>query len=218
MQTYIIILISDIFLRLSLKSTDLDYLEKFCKFMNYDENFIKHNSIINKETGKTYFSVTATLNSIHLTNELTKLGCMQGKSLIVKYPEWLDDKLHLHFIRGLFDGDGSIKSRASKDNTLEWNWSITGTKEICEATHKIYSEIYGISISYHQSSNDSNINTWTIESSGNLKVQKICDLMYKNASIYLDGKYHRYQNLCKFNLTRHPNMFQDSRKRYSSNI
>lgn len=195
------------FLRLHLKSTDINHLKKFCQFMNYDEKQIKHLSYTDKNTNKTYYSVRVTMNSIHLTDQLTKLGCMQAKSLIITYPDWLDESLHLHFIRGVFDGDGSLKSRDSKDNTTEWNWSIAGTKELVSKIKDLFYNQHDILLQLRHHAPDPATNTWVIESSGNLKVQQICALLFKDATVYLDRKHQQYQDLCKFNLARHPAMF-----------
>lgn len=42
----------------------------------------------------------------------------------------------------------------------------------------------------------------SLEFGGNLKTQKILDLLYKDASIYLDRKYNRYIDLCNLNNSR----------------
>lgn len=46
--------------------------------------------------------------SIELSNALTNVGCPPAKSLILKFPDFISDDLIPHFIRGYFDGDGSI--------------------------------------------------------------------------------------------------------------
>lgn len=42
----------------------------------------------------------------------------------------------------------------------------------------------------------------SLEFGGNLKTQKILDLLYKDASIYLDRKCNRYIDLCNLNNSR----------------
>ena len=39
---------------------------------------------------------------------LTKLGVVPKKSLILEFPTWLHPSTYSHFIRGVFDGDGSL--------------------------------------------------------------------------------------------------------------
>lgn len=194
------------YIRLELKLTDKDHVINFCNFVGYDPSKVEEVEILSKESGKIYYSARVTINSIHLTNQLTKLGCGQNKSLTISYPNWLKDELHVSFIRGIFDGDGSIKHTKSKNNR-EYNWSITGTREICEGIKKVFIEKYGIPLTLWQSAEDKTVNTWTVESSGNLKIHKICEIVYKNATICLPRKYQRYQELIEYNLSKHPKLF-----------
>lgn len=49
--------------------------------------------------------------------------------MILKYPTWLDSTLEHHFIRGYFDGDGSIGLYNRKDrNSKVLSITIAGTK------------------------------------------------------------------------------------------
>lgn len=50
---------------------------------------------------------------VHLTSDnmfvdLCKHGCVPNKSLILTFPRTIPDNLIHHFIRGYFDGDGSV--------------------------------------------------------------------------------------------------------------
>src|SRR3989338_1938799 len=51
-----------------------------------------------------------------IVNDLIKLGCVPRKSLILKFPR-IEDRFLPHFIRGFFDGDGSI--HFNKPNTIK---------------------------------------------------------------------------------------------------
>ena len=79
------------------------------------------------------------INSKKLTQQLTKLGCVQAKSLILTWPQWLtDQKLQQHFIRGYFDGDGSLYAKEpSKTGHIDWGWQITSTGIFCEKVKNI---------------------------------------------------------------------------------
>jgi len=48
------------------------------------------------------------ISSPQICSDLTKWGCMQSKSHILEFPTFLNEELMRHFIRGYFDGDGSI--------------------------------------------------------------------------------------------------------------
>lgn len=48
------------------------------------------------------------VKSIELSTILTNVGCPPAKSLILQFPNFVSERLMSHFIRGYFDGDGSI--------------------------------------------------------------------------------------------------------------
>lgn len=49
------------------------------------------------------------VNSVTLSEKLAELGCVKRKSLIITYPKWITTKEgHRAFLRGVFEGDGSI--------------------------------------------------------------------------------------------------------------
>lgn len=54
--------------------------------------------------------VIQSLRSQKTVDDLKQLGCIERKSLILKFPteEQVPFDLLHHFIRGYFDGDGSI--------------------------------------------------------------------------------------------------------------
>lgn len=63
---------------------------------------------IQKTNGKKKYSLQITSNI--LSNALSNLGAVPNKSLILKFPTFkqVPEKLMPHFIRGYFDGDGSV--------------------------------------------------------------------------------------------------------------
>ena len=87
-----------------------------------------------------------TISAIHLTsdkmfNDLIKQGCIPNKSLVLTFPNkyQVPENLINHFIRGYFDGDGSINygirekySIRKKQNIkrLNVNAQFIGTKEM----------------------------------------------------------------------------------------
>ena len=48
------------------------------------------------------------INRQSLAKDLIKWGCIPSKSLILTFPDFLREDLVRHFVRGVFDGDGSI--------------------------------------------------------------------------------------------------------------
>jgi hypothetical protein len=162
-------------------------------FVGYPINNIKRYETYLKSNNKSYPTCAINLCSKHLCNSLSKLGCVQAKSFILKYPDWLDDKFHSHFIRGYFDGDGSLSFRAKNK---EWKWSLVSTKEYCNEIKKIIYKNTGKNINYKCISKTGN-NTYEMEASGNEKINKIMDWLYvgSNNNIRLSRKFEKYKNL-----------------------
>ena len=62
------------------------------------------------------------LNSKILSQDLINLGCIPKKSLVLGFPEIPKEYL-CHFVRGFFDGDGSI--HFNKPNTIKISFIST---------------------------------------------------------------------------------------------
>ena len=74
------------------------------------------------------------ITSIELVKKLINVGCPPAKSNIITFPKFIDDKYMSHFIRGYFDGDGSLWSQ--KDGK-SWHLAFTcGSKVFIEDLKK----------------------------------------------------------------------------------
>jgi hypothetical protein len=169
-----------------LKGSDEGHLKKMSVFFGLPEDRVTR-KIRNDGADVASFK----LYSKHLCERCTEVGVPRAKSLIVQYPLWLEKRLHRHFIRGVFDGDGCIKV-ASK--TGEWNASFVGT----ENTIRVISGIVESELSIHSYiAHVSENNTWTSEITGNQQVFRFCSWLYEDvdSSIYLDRKHERFLKL-----------------------
>ena len=75
-----------------------------------------------------------------LVSDIEKLGVIENKTLVLTFPELPTELVH-HFIRGYFDGDGSVflcnDPRPEYDN-IYLGINICGTKEFLEGlTHHL---------------------------------------------------------------------------------
>lgn len=77
---------------------DIDILEKIQKCVDSKCKILVHN--------KNYVKIC--LHSRKFSSDLKKLGCYQGKSLTLKFPngKQVSERFLAHFVRGYFDGDG----------------------------------------------------------------------------------------------------------------
>lgn len=94
---------------ISIAQAESEPLEKLIKAINGNNiRLTTHMSHLNK----IYY--TLTLNSKTMFDGLNSNGCVPNKSLILKFPSNVPENLNNHFIRGYFDGDGSIFIRKMK--------------------------------------------------------------------------------------------------------
>jgi hypothetical protein len=94
-------------LRITLKYEDSEILGKIKDELQYTGD-IKIRELKSKQRDtKGYMIAELSIINKYLITRLVELGCIPNKSLTVKYPDIPDD-LDKHFIRGYFDGNGSI--------------------------------------------------------------------------------------------------------------
>lgn len=169
-------------IELTLSENDLDHIEKFKTFMNSN-----HKIKYNKKTKSYRISIC----SKELKNDLIFLGCMPRKSLILKFPTEDQVPKHLihHFMRGYFDGDGCIAINQKQ-------FSVLGTSDFLNEYE--YNLLIGINRKTPNKrihKNTWNENTECIMYSGSNQVIKIYNYLYKNANIYLQRKYEKFNML-----------------------
>ena len=128
------------------------------------------------------------ITSQKLVNDLKDKGVVENKTNIITFPYFLNKDLIRHFIRGYFDGDGSIYVE-TKNNA--YSISFTGTYEILEGMNFYFNKNNKIS-------KYKNKNAYELHYGGNLQVKKILDIIYINSNIYLDRKYDKYKELIKY--------------------
>jgi DNA-binding transcriptional regulator WhiA len=97
-------------LKLKLKDTDKNHIEKFLKDIECKK------PIKCGVDGKSKFC-SVTVYSNLLVNKLFDLGCVNNKTQKIRLPK-LSEPFMSHFIRGYFDGDGSIHKIKNRPNSF----------------------------------------------------------------------------------------------------
>lgn len=118
-------------------------------------------------------------------DDLKKLGCTKNKSLTLDFPNksQVPEELIRHFIRGYFDGDGSISSYNGY-----YNINFVGTENFIK---KLSTYFEGGSI-YPDKRKQ---NSWYFNLGGNLQVLKAYHYLYDNANRYMKRKYDKFKPL-----------------------
>lgn len=176
---------------LSLKASDKEHLEKFNKFLKNKRSITvsKAASINNKE----YFRCRCIITDKHFHNRLIELGCVPNKSLILVFPSlkiFSNNDLVYSFIRGYIDGDGSITNTSRNKLRID----ILGTKEFLSKIQDIFKNKFGKLLSTR--SFKKGINNYQIVSECS-KAVDVGNLLYKNATVYLERKYKKFAELSK---------------------
>ena len=97
-------------LRLKLKDTDKAHIELFLNNLECEK------PVICGVDGKSKFCSVTVYSNI-LVNKLFELGCVNNKTQKIRLPK-LEKSLMSHFIRGYFDGDGSVSKVKNRPNSF----------------------------------------------------------------------------------------------------
>lgn len=176
--------------RIRIQTRDKYLLELFSDLLESDRPIIDsiENSRISK-SGISYLS-TLELGNKFFCQRLIELGFPPKKSTILRFPEWISDEWLPHFIRGYFDGDGSITVYYSENGTARATTGFDGSNYFIPALKKKLEE-QGID----------SIITLRSENYQCLNIDRLKDYItmlnwiYKDATIYLTRKHDKYLEL-----------------------
>lgn len=108
---------------------DIEILEYIKKCLQADSP-LKENKYNKKRWPHRQTPFTLHIWNRYMSTRVAELGCVERKSLILKFPteEQIPKELLPHFIRGYFDGDGSvIKSKSRYRDGFIFHLNIMGT-------------------------------------------------------------------------------------------
>lgn len=180
-------------LRIKLSIKDLEHLEKFNKTL-------ESNNIIRKKENDRL--VILGINSRKIVKDLIDKGCHQAKTFDIKFPYFLDKELIRHFIRGYFDGDGSISTRKAynRDGSLCEKRFIPNLNFVSGSFDMLLSLREEIS-------KESNIKECSITIYGRFgyinwgslyDIIKIYHYFYDNSNLYLERKKNKFKKILDY--------------------
>ena len=161
------------------------HLQKLKEFINTRTDVKPKDVNINGKI-KRYYRLSFANKKIH--DDLIKNGCIPKKSLTLKFPTEKQVPRHLinHYMRGYFDGDGCIHKY---DYECSLVISIIGTYDFLEEFKKIYDMPNNKYISCGKA--------YEYKTAAKECVYRFLDLIYEDATIYLERKYAIYKQ-CRF--------------------
>lgn len=169
-------------IHISLQERDKDILEKLNKNIESNKplHFMNRSHRKHKNPHQNMYKIE--INSKIMSTDLAKLGCIQKKSLILKFPTEEQVPKHLihHFIRGYLDGDGCISIR---------NISIVSSKMFVEGLTIKLQELSIDTKSYCDKRGSEMTRELFLRTQ--IDCLKFLDFVYKDATIYLERKHKR---------------------------
>ena len=170
-------------MRLKLQDRDMDILYKINNEIENERPLYFVNCSMLPNIRNQYEII---IDNKHIVESLQRWGIVQNKTCIIGFPDFLSDDLVRHFIRGCFDGDGTISH-----NPKEHSASITcngplvlGIKDYLEKKLNIHFSV----IDPHCKSESIRC----ISCRGGKQVKKLLEYLYEDANLYLNRKYGYY--------------------------
>lgn len=167
------------------------HLEKFAKHIGYSGTIkTQMVKLPNTEEDERRPYARIMISRRKIVKDLIEHGIVPNKSLVLEMPVAVPPELLRHYARGYFDGDGCL----CLNGAGYWSLSITSGSPVfmqqlgalieqntgCAANSYVPLEGKGYVLAY--SSTD--------------KLQKIMAWFYRDATVYLDRKYEKYQLFC----------------------
>lgn len=138
-------------------------------------------------------SITLTWQSKHMSQMLNDYGMVPRKSLVLKFPSWLDESLYPSFLRGYVDGDGSIYCSCERN---VFRISMVGTKMFLDVVKKVCDKI-GVKTNFSHKEEHSDV-TYVLFTTSNSGSLKLANWMYDNANLKLQRKFDKYQQFLQY--------------------
>lgn len=177
---------------MSLEECDKEILEKICLEMD-NQHPLEYIDYTNKnDFGYSYKNQYRMLIfSSHMCEALNKVGVSPNKSLSLSFSKMIPEEYLADYVRGVFDGDGSIgiKDLSTYNGTL--SVSITSTYDFCYELKNRLLDNLGIYSRINEASNHNGI-TSCISISKKDDIKRFLDWIYNDAALYLKRKHDVY--------------------------
>lgn len=179
---------------LGLQEEDKPLLEKLNRFVHPERPLLYLNRDIKYPNWKNQWKLY--ISSQYMKDTVAKYGLIPKKSLIKTFPQVILDSnedIIRHFIRGYFDGNGSIGIYPSGDSgSVKFTFCITSTESMCKSLQDVFQIILDI-----QSSIKPHTKVFNVIIYDQIMIFKIMKWFYKDATIYMNRKHEIYENALK---------------------
>jgi hypothetical protein len=143
------------------------------------------------------------LFSRKIANQLTKLGCIPAKSLTLKFPteEQVPKNLLRHWLRGMWDGDGSFShwkyyNEKRKYHGISFDASFVGTLDVCIGIKQFIEENIDIRCDIKKIKNKEVKRLKIV--GGIQNIYKFMVWLYQDSTIWMNRKYNKCKEMESF--------------------
>ena len=172
---------------LGLSIKDINHLEKYKKSLKSEKNIkIEENYSFNNKSVMCYLRI----DNKKMYTDLLNLG-FSSKKTMNEQPVELSEDLINHYIRGIFDGDGWI-SIYGRHAEVGFGMGLKILQYIREKSEQ-YAKIKRYKINPYKT-------IFRYKFQSKREILKFLNWIYKDATIYLDRKYEKYLQFCRFEL------------------
>lgn len=199
------------YMRISLQGEDKTHLEKLAVALGLSEDRVKLETYYMESVKREYTYANLSVYDSNLVDDLIDKGMQPAHSLkedsrkeFMMFPvDKIDKKLMRHFIRGYFDGDGSLtcaKRKGKYMNTKHYTIKFLGNEKICRFL-KDYFNITTLNSKQDSSNVYKNKNkgfVWSYEKGGNHNTFLHLSELYEGATISLGRKQEKVNEFFKY--------------------
>lgn len=169
---------------IEIQKRDINILEKIKKELEYTGDIKTTFHYNSKETPTEYKKLV--LHSKYMSKKLTEIGVTKNKTHTVTYPNFLKSDLNIHFIRGYFDGDGTINySKTQNYYTFSLIFASHPIADSIKLILDSYNDRYNMNETIYK--NCKKLTTYRTDFI--LQFKKI---LYENATIFMDRKFNKF--------------------------
>lgn len=186
-------------IKISLSEKDEDHLYKLKESLNA-KHPIRRYSLGKKAFKSKYQESRLMISNIYMGDVLyDKYGMIPNRHSVDRLIKYIPEKLERHFIRGVFDAEGSTSMylhqiKEEWNPSLKMNFTIYTYKELNEyiQAHLIKNGIKDNEVKTYRRHEDRDGHCVGLRYAGATQVPKILRYLYHDANIYLERKYQKY--------------------------
>lgn len=173
-------------IEIALQERDRNHLEKFKRDINSNH---KIGTKCVTRNGKVFRANRISIKDTQLAQALQRLGVINAKSCIVEMPDLPSLEMYRHFLRGYFDGNGSV---VYQQGYIGFEY-CTGSYTLARSIQDHAKEIVKVKSTLSQYGE----HNYQLRSTSRDEGFRYLEFLYHDSTVYLDRKYEKYQTICR---------------------